>query len=72
VDIRGTVEADDPYGPLGQEIVEAYATVQDATSKASLLHIEHRINFRAGACDAYGCVRTCVGETRVVAIAWPM
>jgi hypothetical protein len=58
------------------EVVEAYATVQDATSKASLLQIEHRINFRAGAfeefCDAYGCLRTCVERARVVAIAWLM
>ena len=37
------------------------------TTKASLLQIERRINVRAGAfeecCDAYGCVRTRVGET---------
>jgi hypothetical protein len=51
-----------------------HTTVQDATSKISQLQIEHRIHVRAGAseesCDAYGCVRTCVGKTKVVAIAW--
>jgi hypothetical protein len=53
-------------GLLGRRLLKYTPPLQDATSKASLLHIEH---FEES-CDAYGCVRTYVGETRVVATAW--